>query len=432
MSSQSQTGQSQNGGTATRIDYDAVRRAFPLEDQVRSYIRLRREGTRLVGKCPFHDEGRGSFNVYTHTHTFYCYSCGGHGDVFDFLKKMDTSLTNDREVLERLMPGGSRVWIKAAPSVTPQDTTTEDHEAGGVVLDRRKVQILHPKEVAANARILRDDGSPRGREAREYARFRRWLVKPDELYGVEPYPVGIGNFREGVLSDYTVLGFRKRVDEMTAYIFGLEDSFNQYEGQLYVGTKMRLTPQAHDAYQAWVEKQRSGPDEEIERVSGWLAKAGYTNCIPGSVDFNYNAPVLVLCEGPGDGVRLYHEAHRTRELAEKFGQKVHITFADSARCLTEASLPRRVSPTGGKSVSFFTGYSSVVLLYDSDVPDRKGRRAGREGAGVVTKLIHQQGPGTPVRDVLLPEGCDLSEFLDRGATVNDLIDLIKQTTPVRG
>lgn len=423
---------SRNDQDAHRIDYAAVKRAFPLEDQVRGYTKLRREGNRLVGRCPFHTEGRGSFNVYPQTHTFFCYSCGGHGDVFDFLKRMDPSLTNDREVLEHLMPGGTRIWAKPADRGVPTETTTEPHEAGGVVLDRRRIQVIHPKEIEANARILRDEGSSRGREAREYARKRRWLVSPEELHGVEPYPVGIGNFREGVLSEHTVLGFRKRVDEQTAYVFGLEDEFAKHNGQLYVGTKMRLTPQAHAAYQQWVDSQCKADGEERTEYAGvWLAKAGYTSCIPGSVDYNYGAQVLVLCEGPGDAVRLYHEAHRTREVAELFGQKVHITFADSARCLTEASLPRRASPSAGRPVSFFSGYTSVVLLYDHDQPDRQGRRAGRDGAAVVTALIHQQVPGTPVRDVLLPEGCDVSEFLDRGATIHDLIGLIKQARPAR-
>lgn len=417
---------------ANRIDYAAVKRAFPLEDQVRPFTRLRREGNRLVGRCPFHTEGRGSFNVYPQTHTFYCYSCVSHGDVFDFLKRMDPSLITDRDVVERLMPGGSRIWAKPAATVSPTDTTTERHEAGGVVLDRRRIQIIHPKEVEANARILQDEGSPRGREARAYARKRRWLVSPEELHGVQPYPVGIGNFREGVLSEHTVLGFRKRVDEQTAFIFGLEAEFARHNGQLYVGTKMRLTPQAHAAYQRWVDSQCRGDGEErTEHAGVWLAKAGYTSCIPGSVDYNYGAPVLVLCEGPGDAVRLYHEAHRTREVAELFGQKVHITFADSARCLTEASLPRRAAPSGGPPVSFFSGFTSIVLLYDNDQPDRKGRRAGREGAAVVTALIQQQAPGTPVRDVLLPDGCDVSDFFDRGASIQALIDLIKQARPVR-
>lgn len=418
-----------NTGDSTRIDYEAVRRAFPLVEEVRGYQRLRREGNRYVGKCPFHDEGRGSFNVYPNTNTFYCYSCSARGDIFDFMKAMDPALKTNRDVLERLMPNGSRVWLTASSTIAPTDVTTEDHEAGGVVLDRHKIQIIHPLEVQANARILQDEGSPRARAAREYAISRRWLVRPEELYGVQPYPVGIGNFREGVLSDYTVLGFRKRVDEQTAFIFGLEEKFNEHEGQLYVGTKMRLTP---EAYNAWLKSLRSEAEgEEIDGVNGWLAKAGYTNCIPGSVDYNYNAPVLVICEGPGDGVRLFHEAHRTRELAELFGRKVHITYADSARCLTEASLPRRASPSGKAPVSFFSGYTSVVLLYDHDLPDRKGRKAGREGAAVVKSLIHQQVPGTPVRDVLLHEGYDLSEFFDRNGTILGLIDLIKQTTPVR-
>ena len=414
---------------ANSLDYASIKRTFPLLEQVRHHTNLRKDGRRYVGKCPFHSEGRGSFNVYPDTNTFYCFSCSARGDVFDFLKRVNPSLASDRDVVEYLMPGGARIWAAPAPTQTPTDATTDHHEAGGVVLDRRKVQVIHPKEVEAHARLLRDEGLARASEAREYARRRRWLVNPDELYGVEPYPVGIGNFREGVLSEFTVLGFRKRVDEQTAYVFGLNEEFADHDGLLYVGTKMRLTPRAQAAYQALLESEAG--DGEPEKAPAWLAKARYTSCIPGSVDYNYDAPVLVLCEGPGDGVRLFHEAHRTQELAEQFGQKVHICFADSARCLTEASLPMRARPSGQGSLSFFSGYKSVVLLFDNDRPDQKGRRAGRDGADVVRRLIQQQVPGTPVRDVLLPEGADLSDFFDEGGTVLDLIGMIKGARPVR-
>jgi CHC2-type zinc finger protein len=415
---------------STHIDFEGVKLTFPLLDQVRAYTQLRREGgaNRYVGKCPFHEDSRPSFNVYPSDNRFKCYSCSRYGDVFDFLMAINTSLRTQLDVVDYLMPGGSRIFQTAAREPAPTEHTTEDHEAGGVLL-QPKVRVIHPKEVEANARLLRDVTSPRARStasAREYARSRGWL--PERLFGVSPYPVGVGNFQDGVLAEHTVVGFRKRVDEVTAYIFGLAEEFIRYDGQLYVGTKMRLTP---EAYRAYLEAKRGEHNDPRLELSPWLAKSGYTNCIPGSVDFNYGASVLVICEGPGDGVRLYHESHRTEQLAEQFGKKVHITFADSASSWTEASMPRRESARGGRPVSFFGGYSSIVLLYDNDEPDKMGRRAGRRAAEVTTALIRQQAPRTPVRDVLLP--CkDVCDFFDKAAgTIPGLIDLIKQTRPLR-
>lgn len=413
-----------------RIDFAAVKSTFPLLSQVTNHVRMKRENDRYVGKCPFHQDKRPSFVVYPRDNRYKCYSCGRHGDVFDFLMATDPSLKSVVDVVEYLMPGGSRIWATEARQPGPTAATTEEHEGGGILLERR-VRVIHPKEVEVHAGFLRDEESPRRQataEAREYSRARGWLPGPGEIFGVDPYPVGTGNFQEGVLSEYTVVGFRKRVDRQTAYLFGLEEQFEQYQGQLYVGTKMRLTPSAYDAYLA--DRRQHYDDPELV-LNPWISKTGYTNCIPGSVDYNFDASCLVICEGPGDAVRLFHEAHRTREVAELFGQKVHITYADSASSWTEASLPRREGDSGGKPVSFFTGYKSVVLLYDNDEPDKQGRRAGRRLAEVTLKLVRQQVPGTTCRDVQLP--CkDVSDFFDleRG-TIPDLIDLIKQAAPVR-
>ena len=45
-------------------------------------IDLKSEGKRLVGSCPFHAERRPSFNVYTDTNTWYCFSCKQGGDPY--------------------------------------------------------------------------------------------------------------------------------------------------------------------------------------------------------------------------------------------------------------------------------------------------------------------------------------------------------------
>lgn len=51
---------------------------------------LRGTGTRLQGKCPFHEEKTASFFVYTNDNTWHCYgACGTGGDVISFIMKRD-------------------------------------------------------------------------------------------------------------------------------------------------------------------------------------------------------------------------------------------------------------------------------------------------------------------------------------------------------
>jgi DNA primase len=51
-------------------------------------VRLRRNGTALIGLCPFHEEKTPSFNVNKHNKVFYCHGCGAGGDVISFVREL--------------------------------------------------------------------------------------------------------------------------------------------------------------------------------------------------------------------------------------------------------------------------------------------------------------------------------------------------------
>lgn len=53
---------------------------------------LHTTGSRLFGRCPFHEERTPSFFIFTNNNTFHCFGCSKNGDVIDFLmltKKID-------------------------------------------------------------------------------------------------------------------------------------------------------------------------------------------------------------------------------------------------------------------------------------------------------------------------------------------------------
>jgi DNA primase len=72
------------------VDTDAVRRQHPLADVVGGYgIELRRSGSTLIGRCPFHaDGGRPNLTVYG-SGRWVCYRCGERGDVIGFVQQME-------------------------------------------------------------------------------------------------------------------------------------------------------------------------------------------------------------------------------------------------------------------------------------------------------------------------------------------------------
>jgi DNA primase len=91
---------------ARRIDTEALKRERPLADVVASYgIALRREGTGTYrALCPFHQEHTPSFWIDARgdssDHHFYCFGCGGHGDVLTFV--MERESCSFQEACERL------------------------------------------------------------------------------------------------------------------------------------------------------------------------------------------------------------------------------------------------------------------------------------------------------------------------------------------
>lgn len=202
---------------------------------------LKKIGTRYVAKCPFHSERQPSFTVYEARGRFYCYGCGARGDIIDFVRRTQPGLTNTLDVVDYLTGGSSRQWLNKANPISTTASTTGNH---------RQVRVTHLKKVYARARMLRE--SPRGKDARAYARERGWLPEPTELIRATGYPVGLAYLRARTLRDYPLVGFPKLVmTRRAAYIFGLENEFERYGGCVCVGTKVRLTPRALEKWHAY-------------------------------------------------------------------------------------------------------------------------------------------------------------------------------------
>jgi len=64
-----------------------IKDRVPIAEFVGRYVLLRRSGRAFVGLCPFHEDHRPSFTVYSEKGNFHCYGCGEHGDVIAFLMK---------------------------------------------------------------------------------------------------------------------------------------------------------------------------------------------------------------------------------------------------------------------------------------------------------------------------------------------------------
>ena len=85
-----------------RIDTDQLRLNHPIADLIAHYgIELRRSGSTLVGRCPFHqDGGRPNLTVFPRSGRFVCFRCQARGDAISFVQQLEH--VTFREAAERL------------------------------------------------------------------------------------------------------------------------------------------------------------------------------------------------------------------------------------------------------------------------------------------------------------------------------------------
>jgi len=66
---------------------EAVRQAADLVRVVEERTALRKAGSQLTGRCPFHEERTPSFSVDPVKGYYYCFGCGKGGDAFTFVQE---------------------------------------------------------------------------------------------------------------------------------------------------------------------------------------------------------------------------------------------------------------------------------------------------------------------------------------------------------
>ncbi len=60
-----------------------------IEEVIGRYVTLKRAGSNLVGRCPFHSEKTPSFSVSPAKKMFYCFGCQAGGSVITFIQKTE-------------------------------------------------------------------------------------------------------------------------------------------------------------------------------------------------------------------------------------------------------------------------------------------------------------------------------------------------------
>ena len=60
-----------------------------IEELIGRYVELKRSGSNLLGRCPFHSEKTPSFSVSPTKKMFFCFGCHAGGSVITFVQKAE-------------------------------------------------------------------------------------------------------------------------------------------------------------------------------------------------------------------------------------------------------------------------------------------------------------------------------------------------------
>lgn len=68
---------------------ERVKQTADIVEVISAHTDLRRQGARMVGLCPFHDERTPSFSVDPQQKLYHCFGCGVGGDVIKFVEEKE-------------------------------------------------------------------------------------------------------------------------------------------------------------------------------------------------------------------------------------------------------------------------------------------------------------------------------------------------------
>jgi hypothetical protein len=76
----------------TTMNIQEIKQTYRIEEVIGRSVTLKRQGTELVGNCPFHDDHHASMKVNPVKQQFKCFVCGASKDMFDFFTLQGYSL----------------------------------------------------------------------------------------------------------------------------------------------------------------------------------------------------------------------------------------------------------------------------------------------------------------------------------------------------
>ncbi len=340
----------------TREFLEEIKLRNTIEEVVGRVVTLKRAGSNLVGRCPFHSERTPSFTVFPATSSYYCFGCGAGGDAVTFV--MQTENLEYREAVESL---AKRAGIKV-------EEVVDKHQSNEPTVKRDRLFGLNKEAARFFYKSLL---APEGSIARAYLEKRQFSSATVKRFGIGYAPGA--PYGKAPLCDYLMGKGYTPLEIKTAFLGG-----EGKNGRMYDMFRNRLMFPVFDTNGEVVAFSGRRLNEEDERKyintsdTPVFKKSKVLFAL--NIAKNSESGTLILCEGSPDAIAL-HQAGFDNAIA---------------------TLGTAITSEHARVISRYC--RTVYLAYDID---KAGRRATLKGidllnqVGVDTKIINL---GTEAKD----------------------------------
>ncbi len=156
---------------------------------VGEYVKLKKSGAQnLIGLCPFHQEKTPSFSVHATRQFYHCFGCGVHGDVVNFVQKIENIS----------LPEALRLIAQKLDIKLPKTQYSSEHEAKDA---RLRGQLIEMHEQAC--KFFEDQlRRPEAAHARQYLSGRGIAEETIRAFRIGYAPDSGFTLKDRLKSDY--------------------------------------------------------------------------------------------------------------------------------------------------------------------------------------------------------------------------------------
>ncbi|MBK8395377.1 MAG: DNA primase [Leptospiraceae bacterium] len=348
-----------------------VKREVGLEAYISRFVKLKKQGKRLLGLCPFHSEKSPSFTISPDLAVYHCFGCGKSGDLFRFVMDFE------------------RVDFNRAKEVLSEYSGIPLKESLGANNEFAEKTFLYSLNQKFLEYFIRNLNSEEGKVARQYLKSRH-ISEPEILHFKIGYSLpGFDNWKKMNLSEEEVKGAVK---------LGL----------------MKISANNRNHYYDFYRERIMFP---IFEPGGKVAGFGGRTINPSDEAKYINSPASIVY----DKGKMFYNLYNAQNSIRKTKTAILVEGYLDVIGLFSKEFDNVIAPLGTslteKQVRTLKNYADkVTVLFDGD-------NAGRKAAFRATEICIKEN--LPSEVILLENGVDPFDLSNQKTRI-DILDLFSK------